>query len=337
MEPDIIFSTIAKNNGLIGHVLLNRPKALNALSLTILTSLKAQLEAWQHDPSITAILIEGAGDRAFCAGGDLRAIYTLKDEPIAKRDIYFAHEYHLNELIFNYPKPYISLLDGIAMGGGLGISIWGSHPIATERLLMAMPETGIGLFPDIGASYMLTRLPHHIGWYLGLTGNTINAYEALQLNIVKTVLHHDDIAQFKATLDPKHITLAKPIMLDHHSELLAHQHDIADCFSQTSITKIIASLETRDTWCQSIAALIKTRSPLSLKVTFEYLKQSCNKSFADVMKLNQAIANNFLRDPEFYEGIRAAVIDKDKQPKWQHAIEQVDAIDVTRFFKLLPR
>ena len=172
---------------------------------------------------------------------------------------------------------------------------------------------------------------------MGLTGNTINAYEALQLNIVKTVLHHDDIAQFKATLDPKHITLAKPIMLDHHSELLAHQHDIADCFSQTSITKIIASLETRDTWCQSIAALIKTRSPLSLKVTFEYLKQSCNKSFADVMKLNQAIANNFLRDPEFYEGIRAAVIDKDKQPKWQHAIEQVDAIDVTRFFKLLPR
>lgn len=333
MKPEIIINTIEKAHGLLGHIILNRPQALNALSLNILESLRVQLGNWQQDQEVIAVLIEGAGDRAFCSGGDIRGLYQVKDEPASQKDIYFEHEYHLNELIFNYPKPYISLLDGIAMGGGLGVSIWGSHPIATERLILAMPETGIGLFPDVGSSYFLTRLPNYIGWYLGLTGNSINAYEALQLNLVKTVLHHEQLDHFKATLDPSHILLPHSIPLDSHSELLAHQDDIHDCFSQSSITAMLNELDARDQWCQSIAATLRARSPLSLRVTLEYLKQSCHKNFADVMMLNKTLVHHFLRDPEFYEGIRAAVIDKDKQPKWQHRIEEVDAIDVSRFFK----
>jgi enoyl-CoA hydratase/carnithine racemase len=332
MEAEVLFTNIDKPNGTIGHILLNRPNALNALSLNMLQLLRDQLEKWQHDDSIKAVLIEGTGDRAFCAGGDIRAVYHNRERVLSGELPYFQIEYHLNELIFNYNKPYIAILDGVAMGGGLGISIWGSHPIATERLMFAMPETGIGLFPDIGASYFLTRLPNYVGYYLGLTGNSINAYEALQLGLVKTVINHEAITSFKQTLDPLQISLPEPITLDTKSELLENQTNIANCFNKPTMTEILAALDNNNDWCQKAATLIRSRSPLSLKVTFELLKKSHNKSFKEIMQINAHIVQQFLNTDEFFEGIRAAVIDKDKSPIWQHPIDQVDAIDVTNFF-----
>ena len=332
MTSEIIIDTIPTLHGTIGHLTLNRPKALNALSLDMLETLAKELGEWRDDDEICAVLIEGMGERAFCAGGDIRAVYHNRAKVLSGDQPYFEIEYHLNELIFNFPKPYIAILDGIAMGGGLGISIWGSHPIATERLLFAMPETGIGLFPDIGASYFLTRLPNHIGYYLGLTGNSINAYEALQLGLVKTVIRHDSIAAFKKQLNPQDIVLPEPIALDTTSSLLEHRADIDTCFSLDSISAMISALEAKDTWCQHIANTLKSRSPLSLKITFEYLQRSQGKSFEDIMEMNAKLVANFLCDDEFFEGIRAAVIDKDKKPRWQHQIGEVDSLSVEPFF-----
>lgn len=332
MEAEILFNLINTANGTIGHILLDRPKALNALSLNMLKQLENQLEQWQTDNNIKAVLIEGNSDRAFCAGGDIRAVYQNRERVLTGEQPYFQIEYHLNELIFNYPKPYIAILDGIAMGGGLGISIWGSHVIATERLMFAMPETGIGLFPDIGATYFLTRLPNYIGFYLGLTGSSINAYEALTLGLVGTVIKSEQIESFKKTLDPSNITLPHPITLKEHSLLLENQENIAQCFNKNSITEILNALDNQNQWCQKAADLIRTRCPLSLKVTFELLKKSHNAPFNTVMKMNAHIVQQFLRSNDFYEGIRAAVIDKDKNPKWQHTITEVDAIDVADFF-----
>lgn len=332
MTTEIIIDTIPTQTGTIGHIILNRPQALNALSLNILETMARELGAWRDDDDIAAVLIEGAGDRAFCAGGDIRAVYYHRDEVIAGEQPYFEIEYHLNELIFNFPKPYIAILDGIAMGGGLGISIWGSHPIATERLHLAMPETAIGLFPDIGASYFLTKLPHHIGYYLGLTGHSINAYEALKLGLVKTVIKHSSVAHYIKQLDPLNVETPEPINLPTASTLFDHANDIERCFSKPTITDILNALETGNGWCQETAELLKKRSPLSLKVTLAYLQRSQGKSFTEVMQLNSILVNNFLRNDEFYEGIRAAVIDKDKNPQWQHSIEEVEKIAIEPFF-----
>lgn len=331
MEHEVIFSKIETDMGIIGHILLNRPNALNALSLNMLEQLHATLSEWEHQHSVKAVLIEGAGDRAFCAGGDIRAVYQHRCD-VSGASPYFDIEYTLNKQIFHYPKPYIAILDGIAMGGGLGISIWGSHTIATERLVFAMPETAIGLFPDIGASYFLTRLPNHMGYYLGLTGNSITAYEALQLGLVDTVIDHQSINTFKDTLNPMDITLPAPVVHNTFSELLNHQEDINECFSHHSISAILTALEGGDAWCHQVAETLRSRSPLSLKVTFEYLKRSEGMDFDTVMQLNLQLVHQFLKGTEFYEGIRAAVIDKDKNPQWQHSIENMDDINVESYF-----
>lgn len=333
MDQEIIINMIPTTQGTIGHLILNRPQALNALSINMLEILAKTLGQWRDDDNICAVLIEGSGERAFCAGGDIRAVYHNRAQVLSGEQPYFEIEYHLNELIFDFPKPYIAILDGIAMGGGLGISVWGSHPIATERLVFAMPETGIGLFPDIGASYFLTRLPDHIGYYLGLTGNTLNAYEALHLGLVKTVISHESIPSFKKQINPQHIVLPKPIQLDTTSPLLDHRAVINKCFSQKSISAIIDTLENHDSWCQRIAHTLKSRSPLSLKVTFDYLNRSRDKNFKEVMAMNAKLVANFLRHEEFYEGIRAAVIDKDRNPRWQHPISEVDTLTVETFFE----
>ncbi len=316
----------------IGFIKLNRPKSLNALSLEILQTLTDTLAQWKDDPTIKAICIEGEGERAFCAGGDVRAIYEHPSVSAAEQNPFFTLEYGLNETIFNYPKPYIAILNGITMGGGVGVSVWGSHCIATDRLVFAMPETAIGLFPDIGASYFLTRLPHHIGFYLGLTGNSINAYESLKLGLVKTVIDSKTIDSFKQSLNPNDIQLPQPITLNTNSELFAHQEDINICFSLDTVPEIIAALETKDAWCQSIAATLKTRSPLSMVVTLEYLKRSQGKSFHDIMQINRVLVENFIKNGDFLEGIRAAIIDKDKNPKWRYQLDEIDQIDIDAFF-----
>lgn len=329
----ILFDIIETPNGDLGHITLNRPEALNAQSRCMLQAIQKQLEQWAVDDSIKAVVVEGAGDRAFCAGGDIRAMYEARHQVEKESIPFFEVEYNLNEYLFNYPKPYIPILDGITMGGGVGISIWGSTPIATERLKFAMPETAIGLFPDIGASYFLTRLPAKIGYFLGLTGCSLNAHEAYTLGLVKTVISHQSINDLISTLNPAEITLPGAITLDTESDTLTHQDAINHCFSQSTIIDIINELEKNDSWCQSIAATLKSRSPLSLVITLEYLKRSEGQDFRTVMQLNKRLIQHFIQGTELYEGIRAAVIDKDKRPQWQYSITEASDLSLDAYFE----
>lgn len=333
----VIHQRKATPHGDLGLITLNRPDALNAQTCSMLKTIHQQLLSWQDDDSILAIVMNSTGDRAFCAGGDIRAMYETKDDVEVGSVPFFKTEYRLNEYLFNYPKPYLPILDGITMGGGVGISIWGSTPIATERLKFAMPETAIGLFPDIGASYFLTRLPNKIGYMLGLTGLSINAYEALTLGLIKTVIHHTDKQAFIDHLNPATLTLPDPIPLDQNSELLAHQTEINHCFSQPTIIEIINELEKFDKYCQYIASMLKQRSPLSLAVTLEYLKRSEGQDFKTVMAMNHTLIQHFIRGTELYEGVRAAIIDKDRQPQWQYSLEEMATQSIDHFFEDWPQ
>jgi enoyl-CoA hydratase/carnithine racemase len=184
MTSDVQFS----QNHHLGMILLSRPQALNALSLEMIQSIHQQLVLWQTDRLIQAVVIQGAGDKAFCAGGDVRWLYDTGRHHVQEAMQFFSHEYELNQLIAAYPKPYIALLDGMTMGGGVGVSLHGSHPIASERFKFAMPETTIGFFPDVGASHLLSRCPGAIGEYLGLTGNRLGADDAYFCHLVKAIV-----------------------------------------------------------------------------------------------------------------------------------------------------
>lgn len=337
MENRIVSRLIEKPSGYIGHITLNRPKALNAQTREMLKAIHQVLEQWADDDQVKMVIVEGAGDRAFCAGGDIRAMYNCKDNVDAGSVQFFETEYRLNEYLFNYPKPYLPILDGITMGGGVGISIWGSTPIATERLKLAMPETAIGLFPDIGASYFLTRLPNKIGYCLGLTGLSINAFEALTLDLIKTVIPHTDKQALIDFMDPNQIILPEPTILDQHSDLLAHSDAIDHCFSQPTIIDIINELENNDKYCQYLAATLRSRSPLSLAITLEYLKRSEGQDFKTVMAMNQILIQHFIRGTELYEGVRAAVIDKDKQPQWCYSLEEMATKSIDHYFEGWPQ
>lgn len=330
MTNELQIQTHQGQSGLIGQITLNRPKALNALSLAMLTGLQAQLRTWERDPQIQAVLITGSGERAFCAGGDIRAVYEYHHTHPNEKFPYFGIEYQLNKHIYHYTKPYLSYLNGITMGGGAGISLLGSHPIASENTHFAMPETAIGFFPDVGAGHFLKRCPDKLGWYLGLTGNTIQADDVIGLGLVKHLIPTDAFSDFFTTLLERDLsqdadkTITELLTVYHQppsaSPLLAKQDTIDRCFRHDTMEAIIEALQhENDPWCTTQAAILNSRSPLSLKVTLALLKQCETLSFDDIIARNLALSEHFMQDHDFAEGIRAAVIDKDKTPIWQPA------------------
>lgn len=343
-SEDIIFSELSGKNGSIGHILLNRPKALNALTTEMCQAFYTQLTQWQNNKQIKAVIIQGEGERAFCAGGDIRSLYYNGKENVSEALNFFRHEYRMNAAIFHFNKPYIALLDGITMGGGAGVSMHGSHRVATERLVYAMPETGIGFFPDIGAGHFLSRLAERIGIYLGLTGDRINAADAFQFGIVKHVISSDkqsDIVQALTDLsftardhDKVSAVLDSFAVKPETSKLSNFRHQIADCFDASSINEIIVRLEELNSdWSRHTLKKLQSKSPISLKVTFEQLRRAVNMKFDDIMNMEFNIASQFLRTPDFYEGVRAAVIDKDQSPHWQPAsLKTVTDEMVQKFF-----
>ena len=331
-SQDIIFSKI----GNIGHIRLNRPKALNALSMDMCKALRNQLKQWQVDDQVKAVIIRGAGDRAFCAGGDIRQLYHNGKPKMKASAEFFHHEYQMNATIFHFDKPYISLLDGITMGGGAGVSMHGSHRVATERLLFAMPETGIGFFPDVGAGFFLTRCPGKVGYYLGLTGDRINAADALQSGLATHVVSSErqaDLVQAltEADLSTDAFTRVSQIIDTFVAEtdppqLSNHQRQIADCFAGDSMEDILLRLEEDNSeWSLSVIKTLQSKSPTSLKVTFEQLNRARRMEFDDIMKMEFNIACQFLHTPDFFEGVRAAVIDKDQSPQWRP--DRLDKVD----------
>lgn len=341
----IIFQEKTGPQGDIGEVTLNRPKALNALTLEMCRDLFNQLIQWAAAKHIKAVIIKGEGDRAFCAGGDIRLLYENRNVDVEQQKQFFWHEYRLNLAIYHFPKPYISFLDGITMGGGAGISVHGSHRIGTENLQFAMPETKIGFYPDVGASYFLNQCPGKTGYYLGLTGNTIDNAQALELGIISHVVPRNNLdALEKALAQASFLSPDFPSVTEiinqfsiHPKPSETHFHrDIIDtCFDQDSIERIISTLQQNShKWSHDIAKTLSLRSPTSLHVILEQLKRADDMNFDDIMQMEFDMVQQFLRGHDFFEGVRAAVIDKDQSPKWQpKSLSEIKKSDIAAYFK----
>ena len=319
-----------------GLILLNRPQVLNALTEEMCAVLDDKLVAWEQDSSIKAVLIEGAGDRAFCAGGDLKRFYGVEDAGIKARE-FFATEYEMNQVLFHFTKPYVSFLKGVAMGGGLGVSIHGSHRIGTETLMMAMPETGIGLYPDVGATYFLSRMPNSIGFYLGLTGNPVNAAQAKACGLVTHFVLSEKLPALKESLlnapDDVDGVLSK---FSPNIDVPFEEVDvISRCFNQNSVEAILAALEKDGgEFALETKEILLSRSPTSLKVTLRALQYGEQHDFDECMAMEYHLSAQFLKYHDFSEGIRAVLIEKDLMPKWKPAnLIEVDDAMVDAFFK----
>ncbi len=332
-----------ERRGRLGIATLNRPKALNALSHDMVRSLDRQLAEWETDRDVAAVLVRGAGDRAFCAGGDIRAFYDLRDGGAAELSVvFYRDEYRLNRRIFRYPKPYIALVDGVTMGGGVGVSVHGTHWVATERTLFAMPETGIGFFPDVGGGYFLPRLPGSIGMYLALTGARLKAPDSLYAGIANHIVPServDDLTETLAGAAGRVDAILSGFAQDPGAPPLAAHRDVIDrCFAAESVPAILAALDAESgEWAAKTAATIRGVSPTSLKVAFRQIHAGAGLSFEDNMKMEYRLSLRFNAGHDYFEGIRAAIVDKDRSPKWQPAsLDAVADTDIDAYFAPVP-
>lgn len=331
--------------GQLGLITLNRPSALNALTLSMIIELQKQLEIWREDKSIHAVVLRAAPANAFCAGGDVRWLYNFGKGDNSQQMQFFWHEYRLNHFIHQFGKPYISLMDGITMGGGVGVSMHGSHPVASERFIFAMPETSIGFFPDIGASHLLTKCPGFLGTYLGLTGNRLGPQDALKVGLVKHIISSDQMQKMVDELINEDLSLDAHARVDKCLKNYARPHSIEeqsqikplinDCFSQPTVEMISNSLRQCDgAWAEGVDTALGKKSPLSLKITLSQLQKSKGLSLAECLKMDFDLVGHFMRDSDFYEGVRGLLIDKDKNPQWNPSrLELVSENMVVNYFE----
>jgi enoyl-CoA hydratase len=316
----------AETRGTLALFTLNRPKALNALTIGMRARLMAAFPKVSRDPQIYAVVIQSANPKAFSVGSDVREIVALARPDLAAARRGFRDEYALDWQIECFSKPTVSLIDGMVMGGGVGISLYGTHRVAGERYAFAMPETMIGLFPDVGSCHTLARMPGHIGMYLGLTGRSIGRGDAYALGLVT---HCIASAEFPAIIAGLADTQPVDPLLDgRHTDpgtgdLPAHAGTIARCFSAASVEEILDRLAEVDgpdqDWARDVAKDLNTRSPLSLKITHRHIQNSIALDLRQVLQIDYRLGCRFLDGHDFYEGARAVLIDKDGQPKWQPA------------------
>jgi enoyl-CoA hydratase/carnithine racemase len=330
-----------ERSGKAGIVTLTRPKALNALTRRMVNALSAALTAWEDDRGVEVVILKAEG-RAFCAGGDILAVYKAWQEGQRLTE-FFAEEYRLNAQIDRFKKPYVSLIDGICMGGGMGISVHGSHRVMTENAVFAMPEVGLGFFPDVGGSYVLPDLGSSFGMYLGLTGNKIEYGDALWSGIATHTVeacYLEAIAEEIAESGDSGTELREFFRAARRKTDQASLRAIAKHFSQGSLLGIVDSLERdapTDKFAADTLATIRSRSPTSLHVTFRAISAGSTMSMAECMKMEFRILNRMLQSHDLYEGIRAALIDKGSVPGWQPArLEDVDAAAIDAYFAPLP-
>ena len=325
-EPTIL----VQRQGRIGRITLNRPKALNALDLAMIRAIAAALGSWRDDPAVHAVVLDAAGGRAFCAGGDIREIRRLSlAGDFAAIESFFVEEYALNLAIARYPKPYISLIDGICMGGGIGLSVHGAIRVASDGAFFAMPETAIGLFPDVGATFILPRLRGHWGTYLGLTGARLGGADAAWVGLAT---HYVPQPAFAGLVD----AIARDGMAALASAAAppaAVGQDLAP-FAAASVPAIIAALSALDTaWSRETLAALRHASPSALLWTFEILRRGAGQTLEQCQQAELALTRHAVRHPDFQEGVRAMVIDKDRKPAWcPPALEDVDPAAIARAF-----
>ncbi len=328
-------AVLARQQGRVGRVTLNRPKALNALNLTMIRAIAAALDGWRADPAVHAVVIEGAGGRAFCAGGDVRAV---RDAALAGRtdDIhaFFAAEYALNQVIADYPKPFVALVDGICMGGGIGVSVHGAARVATDAALFAMPETGIGLFPDIGATYILPRLRGQVGMYMALTGARLGGADALHAGLATHFTDRETLAALPAALAADGMAALAGIARPASPTLPPHMAAIEHCFGAPSVPAIVQRLEALDTeWSRHTLGTLRGMSPSAVCWTFRIVRDGAARTLPQCLAAELALTGRVARHPDLAEGVRAAVVDKDRQPRWSPgSIADVDPAAIEAMF-----
>lgn len=324
---------LVSTQGHLGVLTLNRPDALHALDAAMVKIMTEALLAWRTDPAIAGVMVDHAGPRGFCAGGDIRMLAESGAKDGQEARAFFYNEYRLNHLIAHYPKPYVAILDGITMGGGVGISVHGPFRVGTERTVFAMPETGIGLFPDVGGGWFLPRLPGEIGMWLALTGTRLKAADCVAAGILTHYMPSELLDAVKAQVAGAMSTHTPLATLKSGLAALAEeagrpQHLTAEtlaiinrCFAPDSVEAIVEALsQDESAWAQEQARLLAQKSPQTLKVAFRQLRQGRRATdFATHMAMEYRIGARVVRRHDFLEGVRAVLIDKDQAPKWQPA------------------
>lgn len=344
MSDEIAFS----RNGPWGVVTLTRAHALNSLTWEMVRLMREQLLAWANDGSVHAVLVRAEGEKAFCAGGDIRWLHDSAKEDPAYASEFFREEYRNNALVYHYPKPYVSLIDGIVMGGGVGISVHGDFRVAGDRTLFAMPETGIGLFPDVGGGHFLPRLHDGLGYYYGLTGARAKAADCVAAGVATHYVPSDKMAELENSLfnTPlgSHAHADIETVLDTYAGDPGHAsvNDIrADVrkyfFDNADLAELFARLEAGgDGFARDTLETLSRMSPTSMNLTFAQLKRGLGLDFDENMKMEFRMVRRVMEGHDFFEGVRAQIIDRDRTPKWSPAeISGVIGADIEAYFAVL--
>lgn len=336
---------IVSQRGHIGFLLLNRPRALNALTRDMCLAIKAQLDQWANDDSVAAVVIEGEGEKSFCAGGDVLKVAQAAKTGSADAPLFFRDEYRMNSAIHHFPKPYVALIDGITMGGGVGISVHGRYRVASEKTLFAMPETNLGLIPDVGGSYFLPRLPGKLGLYLALTGYRARAADCVYLGLATHYVPSDAQTGMKARLAEASLPIGPAevgVILDDFARepgdapLAAYRQQIDTHFAKDTVGAIIDSLrQDPSQWAQDTYKDLLTKSPTSLELSFKAYEKGASLSLDACLQMEYRIVNRILKlDKDFFEGVRAILVDKDRNPTWTPArLADIDPDIIDAHFK----
>jgi enoyl-CoA hydratase len=335
-DAEVLF----ERQGAVGLITLNRPKALNALTHGMCVHMKAKLEDWKSDAEVACVVVRGCGDRAFCAGGDIRSLYESGKAGTPYARTFYRDEYRLDATIKHYPKPYLALIGGVVMGGGVGISVHGPYRVADETTTFAMPETGIGLFPDVGGSYFLPRCPGELGMYLALTGSRLGTGDALYAGVathfVPRDLHRELIGRLAKGERPD---AAVGVLAQAQSPgSLPERRGVIDrIFCMSSVEAILDALDAEASdWAHEKSATIRTKSPTSTKLTFRQLREGRRLEFDDCMQMEFRMVNRVIEGHDFYEGVRATIMDKDNAPKWRPSeLSAVSSSDIDVYFRPL--
>lgn len=344
---EILFST--NDNG-VATITLDRPKALNSLTTNMVTQMKEKLVEWKEDDAVQVVLMKSSSERAFCAGGDIITLHAAKesDEAMQAAEEFFEKEYETDQLIYEFPKPIVAVLDGVVMGGGVGISYGASHRIVTEKTKWAMPEMNIGFFPDVGAAYFLNKAPGQVGKYLALTAKTVKAADAIYANAADLYCPTEKLPQLVEAIEKENwldgaVEDKLTSLLDEHCEdvpadgvLEGLQEQIDQHFAgHDTVEAIIESLESDDSdFAKETKETILSKSPVSTKVTLKQIIDGEGKSLEACLATDLILAKNFIRNEDFFEGVRSVLIDRDQNPQYKYTkLEEVSQSLVDSYFE----
>ncbi|XP_011829626.1 PREDICTED: 3-hydroxyisobutyryl-CoA hydrolase, mitochondrial isoform X1 [Cercocebus atys] len=349
-HTDAAEDVLLEKKGCAGVITLNRPKLLNTLTFNMIRQIYSQLKKWEQDPETFLIIIKGAGGKAFCAGGDVRVISEAEKAKQNMAPVFFRVEYMLNNAIGSCQKPYVALIHGITMGGGVGLSVHGQFRVATEKCVFAMPETAIGLFPDVGGGYFLPRLQGKLGYFLALTGFRLKGRDVYRAGIATHFVDSEKLAMLEEDLlalkSPSKENIAS-VLENYHTEskidrdksfmLEEHMDKINSCFSANTVEEIIENLkQDGSSFALEQLKVINKMSPTSLKITLRQLMEGSSKTLQEVLTMEYRLSQACMRGHDFHEGVRAVLIDKDQSPKWKPAdLKEVTDEDLNNHFKSL--